>query len=228
MNTKEYEIILKTEESNGFFQIDIRWNVRAIAGQSQSGNGYIVQYITRNTEGTESFIEEHKEEKAYFDRYYEAWPVKDYCIILPDKGYDDSWIYGGEYESRRYDIQRKHQTKCCMTMTGTVYWVEEGTKHYETVERDFHVVPNSAANELICSVTFEGVEELCPVCERKEFAKWDYTDEEYYQNELIKHQQVGDEEKRKEHIQDSKNRTLEKMCAQAKRHSKNNDEKTKV
>ena len=188
-----YNVLSDNKEPNGFFDYRIRWNVKEIASDSQRGHGYIVQLITRNTIGTKSFIEKHKKDKAYFDYYYEAWPVQNYCINLEkDYGYDDLWACGDEFEKRQFDIRQKHLTMCNLTMTGTVYWVEEGTQQFETVEKDFHVEKNGPAKDLVCSRTFVGVEYLKPLCNRIYEAKWDYVNEKWYYDDLYIYENTVD------------------------------------
>ena len=154
-----------------------------------------------------AFIEEHRDDRGYFDFYYEAWPVKDYCIDLEkDYDFDDIWTLGDDYQRRELDIERKHFTKGILTMTGTVYWVEEGTDQYNTVNKDFHVVRNGPAKELVCSETFAGVEQLIPICRRKHEARWDYFNEKGYYEDINIYGRAVDQRTKEEYL---KKRILE-------------------
>ncbi len=132
---------------NGAFSREFRWDTSSITNGSQTNSGYIVQHIIRKTRTTTGLYDD---EESYNHKYWEAWPVKENKIALPDYGFDDMWTsdipQGWDYytTAARKDyleelFQKRRNSAGVIFISAKVYWAPQGSDLEEIVRNTFNV-----------------------------------------------------------------------------------------
>lgn len=132
---------------NGAFSREFRWDTCSITNGSQKSSGYIVQHIIRKTRTTTGL---HADDEGYNHEYWEAWPVKENKIALPDYGFDDMWKsdlpQGWDFytitarkEFLEELLQKRQDSAGVIFISAKVYWAPQGSELEEIVRKTFNV-----------------------------------------------------------------------------------------
>lgn len=193
--------------SNGAFSRHFRWHVPAIICEEQGVHaGYIVQHIKRDTIETNMPVEDNS---ALRHDYWEAWPVKDGEIDLPDYGYHDWWMFGFCHLHSNPDhvfddmltlYMKRLQTRGKTIMQGNVYWAPEGGLLCDIVNSQFNRNTVDWAKELQATYNIKGnFDEKCVFSHVIE-SSWDLENEEKAIREIVdylrRENSINDENKR--------------------------------
>ena len=152
----------------GDFNREFYWNVPIITENSERKNGYIVQHIIRTTKDSKDIYTLNDD---YNHEYWEAWPINNNKVNLPDYGFHDRWATPRpkididcaiKYTLIEHINERKNSSGN-IRMSGIVYWAPIGCELFNIVHNTFKTHCIKWAWELAATKDISDYQRFTPV-----------------------------------------------------------------